>query len=1357
MSILSNPRIQRLLDCFDTDTQCYLLDFCNRISNIKADVFIIMARKAACFFDCLEELGLIHFNGYVTSERILDMNTSWLLNKDVVIIDDAIVSGTSIYKTIQILKESRVKSISVHVLTVNEKWFQPDLLKENENTFLFEDCNPKSDAKCIELCFNIVNAILLQPRPYDIDFPMFRALKLNKHSFNCIKNTIGWSCFDVSTSIQAENNLFSLSIIPNDYHIKNISETIGFTLNDNCIMKLRVYGALISKKKKTYEIRIVPMVVLDKLKKEDVDRVFDTIIHASSMDELKSEFISYKSKLRLLQFYFAVKLYDCWFYDVSSALNLNTQVSYNFSERNLNFLFPKHIINKIEILIKDLYNLNIVDRKLTIHNDDSNSYSIPNFNPVSIKTYLTDPFLNMYYEKELLCRQYVKEYGKTIFSNDTYESLRNRLDSGITYAELKNLLIDYSNVCDISTLTSLFVDQAIDVGIAVPITQEDEHFVSRAYRHGEDVLFGKREEILYSEMLYQFQKATQRTKGLTHLSVEKMIVLFTRIGIKKKILKPYISNFTINPFDENGELYNILRVKTALMGPVSIIGNVETLKRNSNVPFITDESKSMWLTEVFLSKGIIYTNDANLYQIKKPDTSSVLEDYILETQNFSMIMGELFNKSSNTGINFSDDEIVKVCSCLTLPITIQSVGAEMHLFLSDWRIIRINGKNEKFDKSNLREFRTSIFFECINNALMKITAYDDKESKAIIDNVKFSQGIYQNIWKSYFNEDVDISQDNSLTTVVKKDVFDLYNNQRTWVYLFNTIIDLLYISIQNNYNLSYQKKQNSVIKKRIIRIQDFITKLKQHYKELKKTFHIDIKMIENLSETIISNINLKQFVSNAIFDNFYNIVLNAYKPTEMLLERMTCLIGQHGKINPFIIFNHISCVSFKCHNDKEYKERVYRINYCLNKQEGFGENVILLPDNYKPNVSQESAQVWIIAKGDNGYKSLLRIGLNILFSLKHNVSVVMFHDVGYVNAIKQSDRPIADYFCCMFYDFLQSFDYSSMFTVNSDPRFIYYISSHRYKKHNLIEYMESIKANNYYKLISENEISNSENIAFKKITYQLKGGKYAMEDQENKNIGIITILPEESNAVINQLKLVSKTTPIGSRLYYEGHINGKETQHSIVMTQQIDQGQQSVISAYYDMVNKFHPRIIFLVGIAGGIHADIDCCDVIIGNEIIGYDKQKDTHKGIQRRGSSFKINASVIPYIQQLQLQVTEKPLKSVKDSKSDIFSLFFENIGSGSAVIANKLSSITKWIHDYNDKVYAVEMEAYGLNSAFYEEAINSQSSTIAVCVIRGISDHADSKKSKDSNFRIPAANNAAIVLSELIKNIPPFEQSK
>ena len=96
----SNVRIDRLLNCFDSDTQTELLDFCRKISETQADVYFLMARKASCFFYCLEELGLISFNGYVTSERILDMDTSWLCDKEVIRVE----FYSKIWETLNIIK-----------------------------------------------------------------------------------------------------------------------------------------------------------------------------------------------------------------------------------------------------------------------------------------------------------------------------------------------------------------------------------------------------------------------------------------------------------------------------------------------------------------------------------------------------------------------------------------------------------------------------------------------------------------------------------------------------------------------------------------------------------------------------------------------------------------------------------------------------------------------------------------------------------------------------------------------------------------------------------------------------------------------------------------------------------------------------------------------------------------------------------------------------------------------------------------------------------------------------------------------------------------------------------------------------
>ena len=73
-------------------------------------------------------------------------------------------------------------------------------------------------------------------------------------------------------------------------------------------------------------------------------------------------------------------------------------------------------------------------------------------------------------------------------------------------------------------------------------------------------------------------------------------------------------------------------------------------------------------------------------------------------------------------------------------------------------------------------------------------------------------------------------------------------------------------------------------------------------------------------------------------------------------------------------------------------------------------------------------------------------------------------------------------------------------------------------------------------------------------------------------------------------------------------------------------------------------------------------------------------------------------------------------------------------------------------NDKILACEMEAGGFTSAFYESKLNDEQPKKGICIIRGISDMADENKSKEEvkKYRQPAAENAAIVLRELISII-------
>ena len=90
---------------------------------------------------------------------------------------------------------------------------------------------------------------------------------------------------------------------------------------------------------------------------------------------------------------------------------------------------------------------------------------------------------------------------------------------------------------------------------------------------------------------------------------------------------------------------------------------------------------------------------------------------------------------------------------MSLTSTLQSISAEIYIFLLNWQCPFYNNVNEESDKKQLKWFKKSMFLESINNAYMKMCAFDNKEAEEIISKVKFDNSILQNIWKSYFSSD----------------------------------------------------------------------------------------------------------------------------------------------------------------------------------------------------------------------------------------------------------------------------------------------------------------------------------------------------------------------------------------------------------------------------------------------------------------------------------------------------------------------------------------------------------------------------------------------------------------------------
>lgn len=1401
---MSDSKLTRFFSVFEKSVQDEILDFCRRISDTKADIYIFLARKAAVFCECLEELGQIHLDGYVTSDRSLDIDGKWLEGKSVVLIDDAVVSGTTLYSTIRKLEEFGVKSVTIQILTINEQWYNPKLLENDEGkSYVYPVYNKLPDNICIKLCNDIVQAVSLMPRPYDVDFPLFRRVSMSEYELKRILVLNDWNSHDIRTERQKENHIINNSLMPNKVELRELSNAFGFDITKNCIVKIRIYGQLIDKAKKTFSVRIAPMIVFHEMEYSTVQQIFDYLVSTSADPSLFADWSS-TSQLRLLQFYYSNQLAMFWLYRVNHIVSFKQELSYSY--RNLSFLFPKKYILPIENLCRGLVK---IPDELIVHDNrtlrERNPVSVYHtIDPISINARLYEPFLDMYHEKELPCRRLVVKEGKKVFENPQYKTILNRLNEGMSYQDLIERLRDCINDYDVEQKVSEFIDRSIDAGIIVPIIQQVGTTIFRAYRHGEDVLFGHREELMYRKMLSLYAQHSGSTDGITRIETEKLLVLFTKVGLKKKILYPYTSNFTSEPLDKHGQPIKILRVKSYLKGQVSLVGSALQHQKTRNIPFITAERKSLWLTNLLLQNGSLkQNNNKHKYEIRElgeeteSDIALLTEDEQTFVQDFSELTGRISNPNCDTGTVFDDNDWAKISVTLTLPDTATAVAAEMEIFYNDFDIIKLlsfSGDKEA-DFKEINYFLNSHAFECVHSAVMKIESFSQKRGQALISAVRFPSNVEQRTWLGYFSEELgnNTDENNKFLKVV-------FYEQKVWSYLLQSIINALYLLFIRRHKEHYQTRRTGGNRKvaaqsRMWQSCDALDQLRrdvpQNAENAKRLFDLYDQVYPHLKQIDNSS------TDSAITLTAIRQVIDCTESVASNIKEIVCdMLGERGKVNDILVYNYAVHINLNtCPETKKQlaqaiieqalKQELQKIEkdklYAVSKGKPVPElRIDELPQKIKPipQSNDYSPGIWYVAHGSRTDLRITSIDLrvasfamNVFYGLyQANIGgrITIFDRLDYDTSIRSNTSENAEYHCNQFNTLMERFKENVLFPCkkNASSSLIHVSSTLMRPKSRITE---KIQKSDYFRSIAESIICgpSTEKGKYNVTEYRcIKEMKVV--DTKTVDFGIITILPEELGAIQSVFQLRKLPYKFGERIYHSGKISSKADglTREIVCTQALGQGETSVVNAYHDMMHRYRPKIVFLIGIAGGVldnrvaqikkdgvRMELDLCDVVIARSVVDYELRKETADGIEHRGQCYNVDASVAAVVNEFLAEIQTNGMPAVKEGKNDTVNVLFEAIGSGNAVIANRLSTIVSWLKEYNSKVAAVEMEATGISSAFYESFAGT-STVKGLLVVRGISDLADVDKELCKAYRIPAAQNAALVAKRLMEVFPALE---
>lgn len=1388
------------LNNFDEETRKHIIEFGKRISSkdLESDIFLIMARKAICFVDFLCEVKLASLNGIVVSDRILDMNTEWLNRKTVTVIDDALVSGTTLKKVINKLETSGVSRIQVFVLSINQDWYNPDMLTDSKNsTYLAMPRYYNTNEKCMQMCYDIVKALSTIPKPYDIDFPLYGEYSIQKAKLNEMLNA-SWAAFNVTSSSHISNSYASkknaprsiiseyesITFIPPESIIKSLSVLTGIDFKNSCILKIRSYIRKRTRKTSQYTISFLPFVIFNEISKNDVDHIIQHLFHTAEAQEIiKYELPTYESKFRLVQFVIATFLMKLFVTDMNFCCEetLGAPLSKKIHipiETRMHYIFTPNVVNLIiKTIVKnfkymDTISISSVFSDMHGCKETNNIYNI---NSLATYNILANKFMELYKNREIKARTLAKEHGKSVFNLPQYQEDMKRLEEGYTFKDLVCTL-NKSNESDF--IVSIFLDFAIDTGIAVPITYIKGHQIVRAYRHGEDVIFTDVEAKQLTYMLNCFLEISSR-KEIPALLLEKLLTTFIRFGLHDSIFEKYDYK------NIHSQERDFIKIAYYIHGTTAIVSDSKTIIDSK--PIITSDTKSKWLKDVLVSKKLLKkipgkTEDLTTYYIEDSIAKNMTKEHQpLErgkvAKRIARVIGYLYSKKIIT-----EKDLVLLNACFGHDQIIPALLAEVRVMLDNYSFFK-HVVIDNFDRwhamNAIASFRNNHFFTAQNSGLMKLNSYYNQEPRNILERVKnsnpgdFETEHFYDEFERYWNEKL-----SNVKEEIPAEIERQINLAAVFIIqyglIFRTIELIIFLKhIGSKGVLEYFSNLKKVIENKSATKRNAVVQIIKEFNEgvgnssIFSYFKIvgievnsntikDDLLIENIANAIplktdIDNYisNLKKFSASGNLLNYQQAIdfaalalskwdevdLNSiFEHLEMLNQRAEGFIikgckyiNNRGEIEAPVEYPNLIIIT-QCADtdDRSVFQEIQRI--VQNKQKKIRDR----KSDVELICQHCNDRLLIMARGAKTDEALVNLAFHIETTLNYNNKIRM-------NTILNLNSAYSPY---RFESCIASANVISFFEWYDKFEEIHSCDSH-------------------FIIMSESEIliksTISEQLTKAKIYCQphagLSGKEYNVMYLNKSNgvqlhsltkgftIGVICAKESERNGILKSIKTnfsVELEPHIDKkenhRLIDIGTINCIGANHTIIVTK-CEQGTTSAANAYSSLVH-FKPDYVVFVGIAGTCNPkEVTLGDVILPSEIVDATLKKQTNDTIQLRATSYRIPGNHVGLIQLFVRLMTEKYKE---------FKLLNSRIISDNSVYACDDSEIIKAVLKYNDKIDGIEMEAAGIYSADYERS----KIKYGVFTIRGVSDNANSVK--DDTYHELAISNASQVFCDFINFI-------
>jgi adenosylhomocysteine nucleosidase len=250
------------------------------------------------------------------------------------------------------------------------------------------------------------------------------------------------------------------------------------------------------------------------------------------------------------------------------------------------------------------------------------------------------------------------------------------------------------------------------------------------------------------------------------------------------------------------------------------------------------------------------------------------------------------------------------------------------------------------------------------------------------------------------------------------------------------------------------------------------------------------------------------------------------------------------------------------------------------------------------------------------------------------------------------------------------------------------------------------------------------------------GGGRNGSARRTADVVIVTALAEEHAALIVALGCEPRPGTAGRPMAVteiDGLRIAVESLHGM--------GNVSAASAASSLMVAWRADYLILVGITGGFEsADVRPGDIVVPDQVVGYESGKLTADGAVRRPEVYRPDFDLLTAARAVELAEWATTIRTARPEPGQAPRIRFGTVLSGEKVVADALKAAE--MRESWPKAVAIEMESYGSALAMYRHGGR-------FLMVKGVSDLADA--GKDDRWRAYAAEVAARFTRAVLGRIP------